>query len=158
MIISYFMNNEMTILSETQIEECLEAESRATPGPWDDCGSGLKVFAGNMTVCDIRGWGYLTGIGGLRLSEAEAEAIQVANAELICKSRAHFRTALLMASEYLRMRERMTAEIKALEVHARHYDSELQSNDTVLAAGAHDALRWALGLAEQSLSEALEEK
>ncbi len=48
------------------------------------------------------------------------------------------------------------AEIAALESAAKDYDTERQSNDTCLAAGAHDALRWALGLAENSISEYLE--
>jgi len=48
------------------------------------------------------------------------------------------------------------AEIEALSAKAKDYDTEKQSNDTCLAAGAHDALRWMLGLAEQSISETLE--
>jgi hypothetical protein len=47
---------------------------------------GYDVLAadGRMKVCDIRGWGYLTGKGGgLALQNSEAEAIQLANARLI---------------------------------------------------------------------------
>jgi hypothetical protein len=53
-----------------------------TPGPWrvDDFGK-IMIFAGEMRICDIRGWGHLTG--GLRLSEEGAAAIQDANANLI---------------------------------------------------------------------------
>jgi hypothetical protein len=36
-----------------------------------------------MNICDIRGWGYLTGKGGLGLPEEEAKKIQEANAALI---------------------------------------------------------------------------
>lgn len=55
-----------------------------TPGPWEDSSlPGVKIFAGNMTICDVRGWGYLTGAGGLRLPDEEAIAIQCANARLI---------------------------------------------------------------------------
>jgi hypothetical protein len=54
-----------------------------TPRPWRAVGDAMKVFAGNMTICDIRGWGYLTGVGGLQLSEADAIAIQRANTRLI---------------------------------------------------------------------------
>lgn len=55
-----------------------------TPGPWKHDGQGLKVFAESMNVCDIRGWGHLTGKGGgLALPEDTAIAIQTANAQLI---------------------------------------------------------------------------
>ena len=47
-------------------------------------------------------------------------------------------------------------EIERLTLEAKNYDTEKQSNDTCLAAGAHDALRWALGLAEDSIADALE--
>lgn len=36
-----------------------------------------------MKICDIRGWGHLTGSGALHLPEAEAIAIQEANGRLI---------------------------------------------------------------------------
>lgn len=59
-----------------------------TKGPWrlnDTFKS--KVFAqtekGLMTVCDIRGWGHLTGFGGFHLSDEAAIEIQDANAALI---------------------------------------------------------------------------
>lgn len=62
--------------------------SKHTPGPWrlnDTFKS--KVFAqtekGLMTICDIRGWGHLTGVGGFHLSDDRAIEIQDANAGLI---------------------------------------------------------------------------
>jgi hypothetical protein len=55
----------------------------------------------------------------------------------------------------VKSRAEVEAEIEALKPIAADYDTEKQSNDTCLAAGAHDALRWALGLAEQSISETL---
>jgi hypothetical protein len=52
---------------------------------------------------------------------------------------------------------RTTAEIEAeidrLKTTAQDYDTVRQSNDACVAAGAHDALRWALGLAESPISE-----
>lgn len=54
-----------------------------------------------------------------------------------------------------RTRTEIEVEITALNPTAKDYDTERQSNDTCLAAGAHDALRWALGLAEESISEGL---
>ena len=54
-----------------------------------------------------------------------------------------------------RSREEINEEVKQLHPIAKDYDTELQSNDTCLACGAHDALRWALGLAEGSISEYL---
>src|SRR5687767_874438 len=57
-----------------------------TPGPWKPDSLALHVFAHGeqMMICNIRGWGHLTGKGGgLGLSEDEAVAIQHANARLI---------------------------------------------------------------------------
>jgi hypothetical protein len=58
----------------------------------------------------------------------------------------------------VKSRAEIEAEIEALQSIAMDYDTEKQSNDTCLAAGAHDALRWALGLAEDSISESLKAK
>lgn len=56
-----------------------------TKGPWTTDAMAQTVRAANdqMTVCDLRGWGYLTGEGGLNLPEDHAIAIQEANARLI---------------------------------------------------------------------------
>jgi hypothetical protein len=60
-----------------------------SPGPWKADGHGVYVFAedekGQFPVCDIRGWGHLTGKGfGARgLSDHEAKKIQMANARLL---------------------------------------------------------------------------
>ena len=54
-----------------------------TPGPWKVGYEAFDVHVGNMKICDIRGWGHLTGTGGLNLPPEEAEAIQKANASLI---------------------------------------------------------------------------
>ena len=58
-------------------------------------------------------------------------------------------------SEIALKRERIETEILALKPFAKDYDTVRQSNDACVATGAHDALRWALGLAEESVSEAL---
>ena len=58
----------------------------------------------------------------------------------------------------MRSAEESRAEISALYSLAKDYDTELPSSDTCVAAGAHDALRWALGLVEGSISETLEPK
>lgn len=61
-------------------------------GPWKVGHEALDVLAphpqggyvgGYAKVCDIRGWGFLTGKGALGLPEEEARAIQEANARLI---------------------------------------------------------------------------
>jgi hypothetical protein len=57
-----------------------------TAGPWriDDYDRTM-IWAtdAHMRICDIRGWGHLTGACSLNLPDAEAEAIQEANARLI---------------------------------------------------------------------------
>lgn len=55
-----------------------------TPGPWRSVGDAMKVYAGEMCVCDIRGWGHLTGVGALHLPDEQAIEIQRANTALIC--------------------------------------------------------------------------
>ena len=55
------------------------------PGPWSFAPNKhqVAVFAGQMKICDIRGWGHLTGGGALNLPLEEAASIQDANARLI---------------------------------------------------------------------------
>lgn len=67
---------------------------------------------------------------------------------------AHLRLAL-KHSTVMQPKDKVEFEVVALEKWAKDYDTVRQSSDTCLAAGAHDALRWALGLAEQSISEVL---
>lgn len=50
-------------------------------------------------------------------------------------------------------RKRIAEEIEALKWCASDYNTVRQSNDTCVTAGAHDALRWAIGLAETPVSE-----
>ena len=59
--------------------------AKHTPGPWHvDPNFPIIVWSEDtMRICDIRGWGHLTGIGALALPEEEASAIQDANARLI---------------------------------------------------------------------------
>lgn len=60
-----------------------------TPGPWTVGFKSMDVTGltekGPMKVCDIRGWGHLTGKGhgALGLPENDAVAVQEANARLI---------------------------------------------------------------------------
>ncbi len=45
-------------------------------------------------ICDLRGWGYLTGVGGLNLPPEHAAAIQDANREFIAHARKGWPAAL----------------------------------------------------------------
>lgn len=58
----------------------------------------------------------------------------------------------------IRSEEEILREIKALQSMAKAFDTDRQSDNTCLAAGAHDALRWALGLAESPVSEYLNDE
>lgn len=72
------------------IRELRELEGKATPGPWEPDDSAAYVFAPeSMMICQIRGWGHLTGKGhgALCLSDEEAIAIQKANQQLIARAR-----------------------------------------------------------------------
>ena len=59
--------------------------SEHTRGPWEANGDTVYAKDSGMRVCDIRGWGYLTGkgVGALGLPDDQAFAIQLANARLI---------------------------------------------------------------------------
>jgi hypothetical protein len=61
----------------------------------------------------------------------------------------------MLKRQVIKSRSEIEAEIAALEPIAKDYDTDKQSNDTCVATGAHDALRWLLGLAEDSISESL---
>lgn len=50
----------------------------------------------------------------------------------------------------------ISLEISALEIEAQKFDTEEQTDATLIAAGAHDALRWAMGSAETPISETFE--
>ena len=56
----------------------------------------------------------------------------------------------------MRTRSEIEAEIKALKSIAKDYDTDLQSSDTCVAAGAHDALVWVQGFGS-SVAESLKE-
>jgi hypothetical protein len=63
-------------------------ETKFSKGPWSVGYNCYNVTAdeGNMNVCDIRGWGYLTGQGSLALEPKDAVKIQNSNAHLIAAS------------------------------------------------------------------------
>lgn len=58
----------------------------------------------------------------------------------------------------MRTRAEISAEVEALIPEAAKYDTAEQTNVTILAAGAHDALRWALGLADVPISQNLAQR
>jgi len=64
-------------------------KTKHTPGPWTaDTNPRMatvwaKTQKGDMRICDIRGWGHLTGVGALNLPSDKAVEIQDANTNLI---------------------------------------------------------------------------
>ncbi|MDE2107557.1 MAG: hypothetical protein KGL39_60755 [Patescibacteria group bacterium] len=63
--------------------------AKFTPGPWRldvnlyQATIWGKTAKGDMKIADLRGWGHLTGVGGLRLSGEQAAEIQDATGHLI---------------------------------------------------------------------------
>ncbi len=55
--------------------------SKFTKGKWKADDAGEYIFAGDMMVAQMRGWGYMTGT--LQLAPEEAIEIQKANAKLV---------------------------------------------------------------------------
>ena len=79
-----------------------------TPGPWmlDDYGVYISpANQPNFSIAMVRGWGYLTG--SLGLSGKEAEAIQLANGNLLAAA-----PELLAALERLEHSYRLLLEQK----------------------------------------------
>jgi len=87
-------------------------------------------------------------IGHLRLALKQSQSL--CEAAVLGKAAAERRVSAIALK-----REQIESEVLALEPFAKDYDTVRQSNDTCLATGAHDALRWALGLAEESISQVL---
>lgn len=85
-----------------------------TPGPWRAVGDAMKVYADNMCICDIRGWGHLTGTGGLHLSDEDAVAIQRANTRLIVAAPELLAAAKDAAREW-RLHGQLTDSCRVLE-------------------------------------------
>ena len=71
------------------------AEEKFTPGPWKADERGVYIWAkdasGAFMIAQTRGWGHLTGAGGLNLPSEEAIAIQTANARLCASAPALLR-------------------------------------------------------------------
>jgi len=64
-------------------------KTEATPRPWraDEEEYSQYIYGpSNEMICEMRGWGYLTGTGGLNLSDKDAMEIQHANNQLIVKA------------------------------------------------------------------------
>jgi hypothetical protein len=72
-------------LATAPTNEGIRAEH--TPGPWRMDRMATYIWAkdrlGEFMVAQIRGWGHLTGVGGLNLPEDKAVAIQEANGRLL---------------------------------------------------------------------------
>ena len=51
-----------------------EKENEKTAGQWR--ADGVDIYCNDIPVCCVRGWGYLTGVGGLHLPIEEAIKIQ----------------------------------------------------------------------------------
>lgn len=51
-----------------------EKENEKTAGQWR--ADGVDIYCNDVPVCCVRGWGHLTGVGGLHLPIEEAIEIQ----------------------------------------------------------------------------------
>lgn len=77
-------------MSEPLDLDAIEARAKAaTPGPWEHEKNGGMIYAYEMKmrVLDIRGWGYLTGWGGLHMNEEAAIKVQEANGDFAAHAR-----------------------------------------------------------------------
>jgi len=120
-------------LTAEVIAELRKLEQEATSGPWRNEGKGLQVRkadASMMNICDIRGWGYLTGKGhfALGLDDEEARVVQNANAELIAALRNAAPSLLDAAEERDRLRDECERLREALAEIASTYPRGTSAN------------------------------
>lgn len=91
-------------------EELIALRDAATQASWEVLDLTDWIMAGGMHVAQVRGWGWLTGLGGdgPRLTGNEATLVQKANASLI---------ALVpdLLDEVIRLRAREAAGVKLAE-------------------------------------------
>ncbi|MCL2563582.1 MAG: hypothetical protein FWE08_06065 [Oscillospiraceae bacterium] len=108
----------MTPWKLNEIRERCEA---ATPGPWMGDDNGCYVFGPEqMMICQIRGWGHLTG-GRQRLSDDEAIAIQEANEKFIAHARQDIPALVGVVEELLEALKDAQTKSEALERAMRGY-------------------------------------
>lgn len=84
-------------------------------------------------IADIRGWGYLTGVGGLNLSDDDAAAIQDTNAEFIvlaCNSHAR----LVAENEAMRVALQAVVADLFYQVEAKHGPKVASEYPSIVAA------------------------
>lgn len=83
--------NSGILRSESQSHSTLNA-ALAITGEWQAEMHGQNVLAANgqMMICNVRGWGYLTGQGALNLPDDRAVAIQDAIVRLIASAQAMY--------------------------------------------------------------------
>jgi len=102
-------------MDKNELDAIRAREEKATLGPWhfDDFDPGVWQPDFDMRIADMRGWGHLTGQGhgGLGLSEDDAIAAQIRNAEFIAYARQDI-PALLDALEEAEARNTPLAVVK----------------------------------------------
>ncbi len=76
-------------MTNERLDELEKLANSAFAGPWEPDVQGPWVMGADnqCRVCDIRGWGYLTGTGGLGLSDKEAAKLQDNTTTFIAASR-----------------------------------------------------------------------
>lgn len=95
------------------------------------------VMVGNMKICDLRGWGHLTGIGGMNLPEDKAAEIQDANARLIAAAPdllAACETALDAIAEFLGKSERETSSASGSSLFRGLHPAMTQLDNAIYGA------------------------
>ena len=121
-------------MSEPLDLDAIEARAKAaTPGPWTHEKSGGMVYAYEMKmrVFDIRGWGYLTGVGGLHMKEEAAIKVQEANGDFVVNAR---EDVPAMARELRKLREE-NARLKAAQLETLDHYAKLREEARWIPVG-----------------------
>ena len=118
-------------MTNRDLEEIQERYDNSTTGEWKAELIDRSVWDGEMHVCDICGWGHLTGQGGLRLSEQEALTIQEDNALFI----AHAHQDIPALLKYIKQLEDAHLEIVNTEPDTTNEDGVIYRDISRKAVG-----------------------
>lgn len=137
---------------QERLRAIAEREQNSGKGPWSHDGRGTFIFGSDegQMIAEVRGWGYLTGTGGLGLDEDEAVDRQKAIGEFIAQAKQDVPYLLSLvarqAQEIQDLRTTLDKERRALEEREASCCPEDVSFEENIAAlrSSRDALREAL--------------
>jgi hypothetical protein len=140
---------------QERLRAIAEREQNSGAGPWSHDGRGIFIFGrdeGQM-IAEVRGWGYLTGAGGLGLDDDEAVDRQKAIGEFIALAKQDVPYLLSLVARQTQEIQDLRTERDKLEYVNVKQDMQIvamEQSDAdnfkrfMVALSSRDALREAL--------------